>query len=125
MFPAIDLLLSSSSVANPDILRDDHYEALIKAQNLLKKAESLKRIVSLVGEEELSPQDRTIHRRAQILRNYMTQNFSTVEAQTGKKGTYVKRKMVVKDTKAILEGRYDSIKPDKFLYIATLKDLKS
>ncbi len=124
LFPAVDLLESSSAAANPELLGKDHYEALIKAQNLLKKAESLKRIVSLVGEEELSPQDRIVYRRAQILRNYMTQNFFTVENQTGKKGVYVKREKVVEDVKTILEGNYDAYNPQQFLYISTLDEIK-
>jgi len=125
LFPAIDLLLSSSSIANPEVLGEHHYEALIQAQNLLKRAESLKRIVSLVGEEELSLQDRIFYRRARILRNYMTQSFFTVEAQTGNKGVYVKRQDVVKDVRSILEGKFDEVEPDKFLYIANLKNLNN
>jgi len=85
IFPAINILQSSSSFANPEVLGEEHYKTLISTQNLLKKAEKLERIVSLVGEEELSIDDRVIYKRAQIIRNYMTQNFFTVGAQTGKK----------------------------------------
>ncbi len=124
IFPAIDLTQSFSSFSNPEVLGDTHYQTLIKAQNLLKKAEKLKRIVSLVGESELSIEDRNIYRRSQILTNYMTQQFFTVQDQTGKPGVFVKRKDVVKDVEAILSGKYDQTDPRKFLYISTLKDLK-
>jgi F-type H+-transporting ATPase subunit beta len=120
-FPAIDLLRSSSSALNPEILGDVHYRSLIEAQNLLKQAKDLERIVSLVGEAELSPADRGLYRRAKILQNYMTQYFVSVEDQTGKKGVYVPREQTVNDVRQILDGKFDQKEPERFLYIGSLR----
>lgn len=122
-FPAIDLLSSSSSGLSIDIVGEAHYKAVIGAQNLLKQAEALERIVSLVGEGELSQQDQAIYKRSKILKNYMTQNFFVVEVQTGKKGAFVPVEKTVRDVALILEGKYDGIEPEKFLYIGSIDDI--
>src|SRR3990167_3032170 len=73
--PAIDLLESTSSNLNPEITGEDHYETDLRAQALLKQAVTLERIVSLIGESELSTEDRFVFERAKKLKNYMTQSF--------------------------------------------------
>src|SRR6185437_11519676 len=93
-FPAIDILSSNSSSLNVETVGDDHYQTAIDAQTILKKAKSLERIVSLIGESELSADDQTTYKRAKMLVNYMTQNFTVVETQTEKKGVHVS----IKDT---------------------------
>jgi F-type H+-transporting ATPase subunit beta len=123
-FPAIDLLSSSSSALNIEIVGEDHYRTLILAQNLLKKAFSLERIVSLVGESELSPEDALTYKRARIIKNYMTQSFFVAESQTGKKGSYIKREETIQDVKSIIEGKYDDYPPETFLYIGSLREMK-
>ncbi|MGI5826513.1 MAG: hypothetical protein ACOX50_03815 [Patescibacteria group bacterium] len=121
LFPAVDLLSMTSAGLDTEIVGKDHYDALISAQNLLKKANALERIVSLIGPSELSADDQLVYQRAGILRNYMTQNFFVTESQTGRKGTYVPLKETVQDVKAILEGKYDDRKPEEFLYVGSLK----
>lgn len=122
-FPAIDLLGSNSSSLNPDIVGPEHYQTALDAQALLKKALALERIVSLIGESELSTEDQTVYKRSKMLKNYMTQNFTVVEAQTEKEGVYVPVKDTVTDVRAILDGKMDSLIPEDLLFIATLKDV--
>lgn len=122
-FPAIDLANSSSSSLSADIVGDVHYQTALDAQALLKKAVALERIVSLIGESELSAEDQVIYKRSKMLKNYMTQNFTVVETQTGKKGVYVTVKETVADVRAILDGKVDQLVPEDFMFIATLKDL--
>lgn len=124
-FPAIDILSSTSSALSPLIVGEEHYSASIKALTVLKKAVSLERIVALIGESELSGEDQVAYKRAQMIKNYMTQNFSVVERQTGKPGKYIPREAVVKDVLAILNGKYDQIPLERFLYIGDLADLGS
>ncbi len=124
-FPAIDILSSSSSALNAETVGEEHYQAALDAQALLKKALSLERIVSLIGESELSSEDQTVYKRSKILKNYMTQNFTVVETQTEKKGVYVSVKDTVEDIRAILDGKVDKLKPEDFLFIGTLKDVEN
>src|SRR5258708_3638731 len=63
-FPAIDILSSNSSSLNPDTVGDLHYQTAVDAQALLKRAVALDRIVSLIGESELSTDDQTVYKRA-------------------------------------------------------------
>lgn len=121
-FPAIDLLSSTSGALNEETVGVKHFRALLEAQNLLKKAVSLERIVSLVGESELSPEDQNAYRRARLLKNYMSQTFFVTEAQTEKKGKRVPIDKTVQDVKDILDGKYDDYPPETFLYIASIKE---
>lgn len=121
--PAIDVLSSTSSLLNPQAVGEAHYKTVIEAQALLKKAISLDRIVSLVGESELSDSDRKDYRRAKKLRNFMTQCFYVAESQTGKKGQYVPVDRTVADVQDIIHGVYDELPEEKFLYIGSAKDL--
>ncbi len=122
-FPAVNLLAATSSALNQEIVGEKHYQTLIKTQNLLKRSVSLDRIVSLVGESELSPEDQVIYKRSKIIKNYMTQNFFVTEVQTGKKGVRVALSSTVNDVKRILDGYFDDYPPDTFLFIGELKDL--
>jgi len=123
-FPAIDFLSSNSSALNAETVGEEHYQAALDAQAVLKKAVSLERIVSLIGESELSVQDQILYKRAKMLKNYMTQNFTVVEAQTEKKGVQISVKDAVGDVRAILDGKTDSLLPEDLLYIGTLKDVE-
>lgn len=123
-FPAIDLLSSVSSATNIQTIGSLHYTALLQAQRLLKSAVALERIVSLVGESELSVDDHTIYARSRILKNYMTQSFFVTENQTDRKGKFVSIDLVVKDVKAILDGKYDKVQPEKFLFLGDLRELE-
>lgn len=123
-FPAIDLLGSTSSSLNTEICGEKHYQTALEAQSLLKKAVALDRIVSLIGESELSSDDQVVYKRSKMLKNYMTQNFTVVENQTEKKGSYVHVKDTVEDVRAILDGKIDSLVPEDVLYIGTLKDIE-
>ena len=123
-FPAVDILSSTSSALNVDTVGKEHYQAALDAQALLKKAVSLDRIVSLIGESELSTQDQTLYKRAKFLKNFMTQYFTVVEPQTGRKGVQVSRKDTVAGVRAILDGKVDSLQPEDFMYIGSLKDVE-
>lgn len=123
-FPAVDFLNSTSAALNPDTVGQKHYKTYIEAQALLKKASALERIVSLIGESELSAEDQTIYKRYRLLQNYMTQNLHVVEAQTGTVGSYIKIQDTVEDVGKILSGEFDRVSPEKLLYIETLSKVE-
>jgi len=124
--PAIDLLLSTSASLNPAIVGELHYRTVLGAQALLKQYVSLERIISLVGESEISADDRLIYRRAKMLRAYMTQSFYVAENQTGRPGKYVPVKTTVQDVRDILDGKYDDVIDDsKFMFIGEAIESKA
>ena len=124
LLPAVDLLSSVSASLSPDITGNLHYETTLRAQNLLRQAVALERIVSLVGESELSVQDKAVYLRAKKLKNFMTQSFFVAQAQTGREGKYVKRHAAIKDVNDIIDGKYDAVSEEKFLFIGSAKEIK-
>lgn len=121
--PAVDVLASTSSALTPHFVGDHHYQVVIIARNLLKRSQSLERIVSLVGENELSVEDQIVVKRARKLKNYLTQPFYTAEGQRGLHGTYVPVAEAIKDVNAIISGQYDNTPDDTFLYIGKMSDV--
>ena len=115
--PSVDILHTSSSILNPDVVGDLHYKTAIEAHAILKKSENLERMVALVGESELSQENQTIYKRARKLKWYMTQPFFVAEPQTGRKGVYVEREQTVKDVAGILSGAYDDVPDEALWYI--------
>ena len=121
--PAVDIITSDSDVLNPLHVSSHHYMVATSAKSMLKHAESLERIVSLVGEAELSDEDRIVYQRSKKIQNFMTQNFFVAENQTGKPGKYVNIEDNLLVVKNILSGSYDSIPEDKFLFIGGAEDI--
>lgn len=123
-YPAADILASSSSVINPGIVGEKHYEVAMNAKKILERHKELQQIVSIVGEAELSIENRAIYHRARKILNFMTQNTSMVAEQTGKPGQYVKREETIEGVRKIIEGELDRVPEEAFLFIGSLKDLK-
>ena len=119
--PALDPFQSRSSIAKRPIIGDEHYETLTRALKLLDEYKQLSRVVTIVGEEELSLENQKKYQRARRVFNYMTQALFTTETQTGRKGVYVKRDETIRDVKSILDGHADTIPAEQFLYIDTIK----
>jgi len=80
----------------------------------------LKRVVLVIGIDELSQADRTIYERARKLQNFFTQPFCVAETYTGKKGAYVTIKETIEGCERIISGRVDHIPEEKFYMIGEL-----
>lgn len=124
LYPPIDLYQSSSSTLSKAFLGEAHFKALTEFQKLLENQNSLSHIVAIVGEEELSPENRILYNRTKKVINYLTQPFFVTEIQTGRKGVIVQRNTTVNDITRILNGSLDNISAEKFMYIGSLADAK-
>lgn len=122
LFPPVDVLKSSSTMLSRWLIGEDHYETANRAREILRSYDSLSRFVAIVGEAELSKNDRTVYQRGRKLMNYMTQPFFTAEAQTGRTGVFVPRAKTIRDVKSIIEGELDEVLAEKLLYIGSLDD---
>ncbi|MEA3355704.1 MAG: F0F1 ATP synthase subunit beta [Patescibacteria group bacterium] len=120
-YPAIDILKSSSSALSSEIVGEKHYKAVLEAKKILKEAEALERMVTLVGEAELSDENRKLYRRASLIKAYMTQPFYVVEDQTGISGKKIKLSRVIDDVRRIIDGKYDKMKASKAMFLGTMK----
>jgi F-type H+-transporting ATPase subunit beta len=103
--PAVDLLKTTSSLLTPQIVGERHYQLASRVQSIMQKYDSLKNIIAIVGENELSPADRTDYQNAKKLIQFFSQNFAVSEHLTGKPGQYFTIEQTLSGIEAILEGR--------------------
>jgi len=104
--PALDLIKSQSSLLSPDIVGQKHYDLSVKVLALLQKYQSLKGIVGVIGENELSPNDRGDYKRAHELILFFSQNLFVAEQISGKKGEYFSREQTLKGVEAVISKEY-------------------
>ena len=100
--PAVDLLKTTSSLLTPMIVGDRHYRLVGRVQAIMQKYESLKNIIAIVGESELSPADRSDYQNAKKLVQFFSQDFSVTEHLTGKPGQYFTREQTLEGIEEIL-----------------------
>jgi F-type H+-transporting ATPase subunit beta len=121
LYPAIDPLLSSSSNLDVDIIGSRHFNIAQEVVRIFQRYEELRRIVLVVGIDELSSSDRIIYERARKMQNFLTQPFFVGEAYTGKKGVYVTIEQTLTGCEKIVSGRVDNKPEEEFYLIGELK----
>lgn len=121
-YPAVDPLSSSSKALDPAVVGPRHYEVVQEARRLLGRFEELRDIISMLGIEELSPEDRVLVGRARRLRNFLTQPFFVAESATGQPGRRVAMAEAVAGAGAILEGRCDDLPEGALFMIGPLSE---
>lgn len=121
LFPAMDIL-ASSSTADKDIVGEKHYTVLQETLKVLERYRSLQNIIAILGEAELSEQEKVTVGRAKKILKFMTQPFYTAEKFTNIPGKYTKREDGVAGAEAILSGVYDEMSDDVFLYVGTVQE---
>ncbi len=100
--PAVDLLHTTSSLLTPEIVGERHYLLSVQVQALIQKYEQLKPIIAIIGENELSPSDRSEYAKAKKLINYFSQDMFVMEELNGRKGEFVKRDDMLKGVEEII-----------------------
>ena len=103
--PAVDLTKTSSSLLTPEVVGQRHYDLSVQVQSLLQKYESLKGIIAIIGENELSPEDREDFHKAKDLIQYFTQKMFVTEKMLGVPGEYIKREEMLDGVEAIIMGK--------------------
>lgn len=116
LYPAIDPLLSSSANLDSDIVGKRHYQISQDVIRMLQRYEELRRIVMVIGIDELSSGDRIIYERARKIQNFLTQPFFVAEAYTGKKGEFVTIEQTLEGCEKIMSGHLDR-KPEGDIYM--------
>jgi len=117
MYPAIDPLVSNCTNLDPDIVGRRHYNCAQRVLVHFNKHNALKRIVAVIGVEELNKDDQKTFLRAEKLYNFMTQPFHVSEVFTGKKGEYVTLEENIEGCERIMEGAFDKLSKDDFYMI--------
>jgi len=122
IYPAVDPLDSSSTILDPEVVGEKHYQVARDAQRILQEYKDLQDIIAILGMEELSDEQKQTVNRARRLQRYFAQPFHVAEVFTGNPGTYVKLADAVDDVEKILAGKYDDQPEDWFYMVGSLKD---
>lgn len=124
LYPAVDPLDSSSTIMDPEIVGQEHYEVAREVQRILQRYKDLQDIIAILGMEELSDEDKKTVARARRIQRFLTQPFSVAEQFTGNTGKYVSLKDTIAGFREILDGKHDG-KPESAFYMkGTIKEVK-
>ncbi len=124
IYPAVDPLDSSSTILNPKIVGQDHYQTAQGVQKVLQRYKDLQDIIAILGMEELSDEDRLMVGRARKIQKFLSQPFQVAEVFTGRPGKYVKLADTIAGFKEILEGKHDHKSEDDFYMKGGVEDLQ-
>ena len=114
IYPAVDPLESTSSVLDPNIVGEDHYNTAREVQKILQRYKDLQDIIAILGMEELSDEDKLTVSRARKIQKFLSQPFFVAEVFTGTSGKYVSLADTIKGFKEILEGKHDERNENDF-----------
>lgn len=116
LYPAVDPLDSSSTILDPEIVGDEHYEVAREVQRVLQRYKDLQDIIAILGMEELSDDDRLTVARARRIQRFLTQPFYVAEVFVGMPGKYVSLADTIAGFQEILAGKHDD-KPESAFYM--------
>jgi len=122
LYPAVDPLDSTSRQLDPLIVGQEHYDVARGVQGILQRYKELKDIIAILGMDELSEEDKLVVSRARKIERFLTQPFQVAEVFTGMKGVYVSLKDTLAGFSGLLNGDYDDIPEQAFLYVGAIED---
>lgn len=111
--PAVDLLKTTSSLLTPQIVGERHYLLAGRVQAIMQKYDSLKNIIAIVGENELSPADRQDYQNAKKLIQFFSQDFAVAEKFSGRPGEYFTLEQTLNGIEEILNSGAPETKPEE------------
>lgn len=123
IYPAVDPLDSTSRILDPNIVGEEHYIVARNVQEILQKYKDLQDIISILGMDELSTEDKLTVNRARKIQRFLSQPFHVAESFTGVEGRYVPIRETVRGFREILEGRHDDIPETAFFMAGSIDDV--
>ncbi len=123
IYPAIDPLDSGSRILDPMIVGQEHYDVARRVQSILQRYKELQDIISILGMDELSEQDKLTVNRARKIQRFLSQPFFVAEKFTGYDGKYVPVAETVRGFKEILDGKHDDIPESYFLNAGAIEEV--
>ncbi len=124
LYPAVDPLDSSSTILDPEIVGDEHYQVAREVQRVLQRYKDLQDIIAILGMEELSDEDKQTVARARRIQRFLTQPFHVAEVFIGKPGKYVALKDTIAGFKEILDGKHDDKNENAFYMKGDISEVK-
>jgi F-type H+-transporting ATPase subunit beta len=124
IYPAVDPLTSTSRILDPNVVGPDHYSTAREVQRVLQRYKDLQDIISILGIDELSEDDKLVVARARKIERFFSQPFFVAERFTGIAGRYVPLKETVHGFKEILDGHCDDLPEQAFMMAGTIDDVR-
>lgn len=125
IYPAVDPLDSTSTILDPNIVGQEHYDVARGVQATLQRYRELQDIIAILGMEELPEEDKLIVARARKIQRFLSQPFFVAEIFTGSPGQYVSIAETVKGFKEILDGKHDAMPEQAFYMKGTIDQIKA
>ena len=123
IYPAVDPLDSSSTILDPNIIGERHYNVARGIQKILQRYKDLQDIIAILGMDELTDDDKLAVSRARRIQKFLSQPFFVAEQFTGRNGKYVPLEETIKSFEEILEGKYDHISEQAFYMKGGIEDV--
>ncbi len=125
LYPAVDPLDSNSTILDPAIVGEEHYNTAREVQQVLQRYKDLQDIIAILGMDELSDEDKQTVDRARRIQRFLTQPFFVGEVFINIPGTYVKIEDTIKGFRAILAGEYDDLPESAFYMKGTIEEVRA
>ena len=122
IYPAVDPLTSTSTVLDPRVVGEDHFQVAREVQQTLQRYRDLQDIIAILGMDELSEEDKVTVSRARRLQRYMSQPMFVAAQFTGRDGKYVERKETVRGFREILDGKHDQLPEQAFYMVGSIEE---
>ncbi len=122
IYPAVDPLDSTSRILEPGTVGDEHYAVAKRVKEILQTYKDLQDIISILGMDELSDEDKVTVARARRIQKFLSQPFHVAEEFTGRAGKYVKLEDTIRSFKGIIEGEYDTLPEQAFFMVGTIEE---
>ena len=124
IYPAVDPLDSSSTILDPHIVGERHYDVARAVQKILQRYKDLQDIIAILGMEELTEEDKQTVTRARKIQKYLSQPFFVAEQFTGSKGKYVKLEDTISGFEKILAGELDDVPEQAFYMKGSIEEVE-
>jgi F-type H+-transporting ATPase subunit beta len=124
IFPAVDPLDSTSTMLDPQIIGDRHYNVARQVQGTLQKYKDLQDIIAILGMDELSEDDKLVVARARKIQRFLSQPFFVAAQFTGLQGKYVPLKETIEAFEEILSGKLDELPEQAFYLVGNIDEAK-
>jgi F-type H+-transporting ATPase subunit beta len=125
IYPAVDPLDSTSTMLDPRIVGDEHYEVARGVQRTLQRYRDLQDIIAILGMDELSEDDKLTVSRARRIQKFLSQPFFVAQQFTGLEGRYVSLRDTINGFKEILSGELDDLPEQAFYLQGNIDDVKA
>jgi len=122
IYPAVDPLTSTSTVLDPRIVGEEHFQVAREVQQTLQRYKDLQDIIAILGMDELSEEDKVTVSRARRLQRYMSQPMFVAAQFTGRDGKYVELKETVRGFREILDGTHDQLPEQAFYMVGSIDE---